>query len=191
MRVELKIGLVGLALFLIGAFLAAYPETAKHTVVVPREELLVSDKVYVKPGYETYWDFSVPSGASSPRLVVKLDVYSGGNKDLELVVKNAAGQSIYKERVAGYVERTIPLPGPGQYRLSLSNWFSLVTGKEAYLEAKLLYNQAVLKSTTEERQTASDLIELGIGLLTLAAIIALVRTIHRSAKAFKEGLQGA
>lgn len=101
---------------------------------------IVNSRILVLPGDAEYWRISVPQGASNPRLVLKLDILEGGNLDLDVYVRDSAGQMIYGERVEGYVERTIQLPGPGQYKLIVSNAFSIVTSKTAEIEVKLVYN---------------------------------------------------
>ena len=190
MRWELKVALLGLVLLAAGMFLAAYPETARHVAAVPHEEIIASEKVYVEPGQEVYWVFTVPSGADGPRLLVRLDIYEGGNRDLDLVVANAAGYPIYKERVAGMVERSIPLPGPGQYKLVLSNAFSLVTSKAAYIEARLTYKETVIRNEVEGLEAAIALMWIGGVLIVIGSGVAIGKAVKHSIEEFRKGLRG-
>jgi len=191
LRPESKIAILGLLLIAAGAFFTLNPSTVRKTIVVPHEYTIADTKLSIDPGHYYYWDFTVPPGSVDPRLHVIVTVYSGGNKDVDVIVLTSGGEKVYSERIAGFAERDILLPGPGDYQLRLSNAFSLVTTKYASIHATLYYKESITKTEQQVSGLADGLIGLGLALLVLGGIIASIRAAKQSAKAFKEGLQGA
>jgi hypothetical protein len=185
-----KLAILGIIIIIIGIVVAAYPSTVRHTVTVPREEIVYSGKFYVKPGHYLYTSFTVPSGAVDPVLTVTLDVLEGGNRDIDLRVVNGAGYPVYKERVAGHVERDIRLPGPDTYRLEVDNGFSLVTAKAGYMEAKLLYKESIVKSEKQAPEIAMDLFWLGTALVVIGGLWGLAHALRKSAHEFRRAARG-
>ena len=192
MRLEVKLTIAGIILIAIAFLLYTEPRTIEKTVAVPVEDSILDSKFTVDPGHTRYKRFEVPPGAQSPELYIVIEVYSGGNKDINLVVSNAAGQELYSERIAGYAERTIPLPGPGTYEIQFDNSFSIFTSKYLYAKATLQYRKPIVRTETisADNTLASGLMYLGASLLAIAGIIAVIRTVKLSAKAFREGLKG-
>ena len=192
MRLEVKLAIVGAILLATALLLQAEPRTIEKTVTIPVEDPILDTKLAVDPGHVRYTRFEVPAGAQEPELHVVVEVYEGGNRDIDLVVANAAGQKLYSERITGYAERTIPLPGPGTYKIQFDNSFSLLTTKYLYAKATLLYKKSIIRTETTEGDSAMapGLASLGATLLIVAGAIALARTVGLSVKAFREGLKG-
>ena len=184
MRLEVKLTIAGIILIAIAFLLYTEPRTIEKTAVVPVEDYLLDSKFTIDPGYTRYKRFEVPPGAQNPELYIVIDVYRGGNKDINLVVSNAAGQELYSEKIAGYAERTIPLPGPGTYEIQFDNSFSIFTSKYLYAKAILQYKNPIVRTeaVSADSTLALSLMYLGGSLLAVAVIIAIIRTVKLSTK---------
>jgi hypothetical protein len=157
---------------------------------VPHEVVVADSSLTIDPGYYYRWRFTVPMGSSGAYLHVAVTVHSGGNRDVDLLVLTSGGETVYSERVAGFAERDITLPGPGSYELRLSNTFSLVTPKYATIKAILHYEESIVKTEQQASALAEALSGLGLALIVVGGVVALARAGKRSVEEFRKGLRG-
>ena len=182
------LSVLGLILIGVGAYLAMNPSVAEKTTIAEDKRLVWAISGEIGPGRYAYKDFTVPSNAQNPVLEVKLAVLSGGNRDVNLIVRTGGGEQLYKERVAGYVERTIPLLGAGTYRVIVDNSFSLITSKLINGSATLRYQYPMV--TEEHAETmGNQLAQAGFYTLAIGIVLALAARLPTIAKKTKEEFQ--
>ena len=190
-RAELVLLILGLILITAGILLQESPKTIEKTITVPKEQLVLDTTLEVPPLKYVYKRFNVPPGAKEPKLYITINVLKGGKRDIELKVLNAAGQELYSEKLAGYAERTVKLPGPGTYEIRFDNGFSVVTKKTVDARVTLSYKESIVRTEqVQESKTPETLMQTGFALLVIGGVIAAVKTAKRSVQAFREGLRG-